>query len=123
MVVRQVVRAAFGSHGSNELSFDLNGFDCGFDEAGSLKCGADGLRAVSELQPAEHASNRSGVSRKKFSRLTRVISTFVRRRKTLSRCLTIATPPNPPPSTTMRILSRESAATPPSSAETPTTPQ
>jgi hypothetical protein len=42
----------FGSHGSNELSFEVNRFDCGFDEAGSLKCGADGLRAMSQLQPA-----------------------------------------------------------------------
>ena len=52
MVVGQAVRAAFGSHGSNELSFEVNRFDGGFDEAGALKGGADGLRAMSQLQPA-----------------------------------------------------------------------
>jgi hypothetical protein len=52
MVVGHVVRAAFGGLGSNELSFEVNRFDGGFDEAGSMKCGADGLRAVSQLQPA-----------------------------------------------------------------------
>ena len=52
MVVRQAVGAAFGSDGSNELSFEVNRFDCGFYEAGPLNCGADGLRAMSQLQPA-----------------------------------------------------------------------
>jgi hypothetical protein len=52
VVVRQVVRVALGSHGADELSFDLDRFDGGFDEAGSLKCSADGLRAVTQLQPA-----------------------------------------------------------------------
>jgi hypothetical protein len=52
MVVRQAVRGAFGSHGSNQLSFQVNRFDCGFDEAGPSKCGADGLRAMPQLQPA-----------------------------------------------------------------------
>jgi hypothetical protein len=40
------------SHGANELSFEVDGFDCAFDEACSLKCGADGLCAMSQLQPA-----------------------------------------------------------------------
>src|SRR5262245_43231929 len=53
----------------------------------------------------EQASNRSGVSTKKFSRLTRVISTSVRRRKTCSSCRTVVAPPNPAPSRTMRIFS------------------
>src|SRR4030095_8191665 len=56
----------------------------------------------------EHASSRSGVSMNKFSRLTRGISTSVRRRKTLSRCRTVVTPPKPPPTTTMRIFPPES---------------
>ena len=52
MVVGQAVGAVFGSHGSNELPFEVNRFDGGFDEAGSLQCCADGLRAMSQLQPA-----------------------------------------------------------------------
>ena len=47
------------------------------------------------------------MSTKKFSRLTRVISTPSRRLKSLSRRRTVATPPKPPPSTTMRMAPPE----------------
>jgi hypothetical protein len=50
MVVGQAVRAAFGGHGSNELSFEINGFHCGLDEAGSSQRGANRLRAMPQLQ-------------------------------------------------------------------------
>ena len=52
MVVGEAVRVAFGSHGSNELSVEVNRFDGGFDEAGPLKCGTDGLCTMSQLQSA-----------------------------------------------------------------------
>src|SRR4051794_34369894 len=51
MIVRNAVRAAIRSHGSNELSIDVNRFDGGFDEAGSLKCSADGLCGMRQLRP------------------------------------------------------------------------
>jgi hypothetical protein len=50
MVVREAVRVAIGSHRSNEMSVEVDRFDRGFDEAGSLKCGADRLLSVYELQ-------------------------------------------------------------------------
>src|SRR4051794_36952666 len=53
----------------------------------------------------EHASNRSGVMTKKFSRLTSVISTSGWPRNARSRWRAAATPPNPPPSTTTRTVS------------------
>ena len=52
MVVGQLVCIAFRDHGSNELSVEDNRFDGGFDEAGSSKRGADGLRAMPQLQAA-----------------------------------------------------------------------
>src|SRR5216683_3957752 len=55
----------------------------------------------------EQASKRSGVSTKKFSRLTSVISTPAREGKIRSSSRTVATPPNPPPSTTIRIVTSD----------------
>src|SRR5262245_34424439 len=52
MIVRQTVGGAIRSDGSNELPFQVNRFDCGFDEASSSKCSPDGLRAMPQLQPA-----------------------------------------------------------------------
>jgi hypothetical protein len=52
LVVRQAVRGAFGTHGSNDLVLHINRFDRGFDEASASKGSADGLRAVSQLQPS-----------------------------------------------------------------------
>ena len=52
----------------------------------------------------EHASNRSGVSTKKFSRLTSVISAPAWGRHMRSRWRVAVTPANPPPSTTMRVV-------------------
>jgi hypothetical protein len=82
MVVGPVVRAAFRTYGSNELPFEIDRFHCGFDDAGPSKGGANRLRAIRKSKLPEQASNRSSVSTKKFSGLTRVISTSVRRRKT-----------------------------------------
>src|SRR5262245_50636967 len=72
----------------------------------------------------EHASNSSGVTTKKFSRLTSVISTSLRPRRSHSRARAVVTPPNPPPSTTIRTvlplsMARNSARTPPHRREPP----
>ena len=52
MVIRQAVRATVGRHGSDDLSFEIDGYDGGFDETCSSKGGADGLRATAQLQLA-----------------------------------------------------------------------
>ena len=52
MVVGLVARTALWSQGWNDLSRDVNRFHCGFDEPGSSKRGADGLRAMPQFQAA-----------------------------------------------------------------------
>src|SRR5262245_1993749 len=52
MVVGQAVLGAIRSHGANELPFHVHRFDGRFDEARVLKRGADGLRAMPQLQHA-----------------------------------------------------------------------
>ena len=107
MIVGQVVCAAFGCRNSNELSLEINGVDCGFDEAGSSKCSTDGLRAVPQLQPARAGLEKERREHEEVLAADESDLDMRAARQDASRCRTAVTPPNPPPRTTMRMLSSE----------------
>src|SRR6185295_13519406 len=50
--VWEIVDAAIRRHGASEPALDVHGLDRGLDEARAEQHGADGLRAMPQLQPA-----------------------------------------------------------------------
>jgi len=52
MVVGQLIGAALGGNGSNDLPLHVNAFNCCLDKPGSSEGGADRLRAVPQFQPS-----------------------------------------------------------------------
>ena len=104
VVVRHVVLRSLRAT-ARTTALDVDTFDGRLDETRAAQRGADRLRAVPQLELPEHASNSSGVMTKKFSRLTSVIATSRCPRSARSRWRAVATPPNPPPSTTTRTVS------------------